>query len=44
MRRAMARNEYGAARSARPALAGAIANAAFVIEKAIHLHGGMGFT
>jgi len=44
VRRAMARNEYGAARSARPALAGAISNAAFVIEKAIHLHGGMGFT
>ncbi|MCY0854114.1 acyl-CoA dehydrogenase family protein [Cupriavidus sp. D39] len=44
VRRAMARNEYGAARSARPALAGAIGNAAFVIEKAIHLHGGMGFT
>ncbi|MFS8978610.1 acyl-CoA/acyl-ACP dehydrogenase [Cupriavidus necator] len=42
--RAMARNEYGAARSARPALAGAIGNAVFVIEKAIHLHGGMGFT
>ncbi len=42
--RALARNEYGEARSARPALAGAIANAAFVIEKAIHLHGGMGFT
>ncbi|MCY0853136.1 acyl-CoA dehydrogenase family protein [Cupriavidus sp. D39] len=44
VRRAMARNEFGQARSARPALAGAITNAAFVIEKAIHLHGGMGFT
>ena len=31
-------------RDTQPALAGALANAAFVIEKAIHLHGGMGFT
>lgn len=44
IRRAMTSDEFGAARCARPALAGAIANAAFVIEKAIHLHGGMGFT
>lgn len=44
IRRAMHADEYGAPRDTRPALAGAIANAAFVIEKAIHLHGGMGFT
>ncbi len=44
VRRAMTCNEYGQPRRARPALAGAIANAAFVIEKAIHLHGGMGFS
>ena len=43
-RRVLAANEFGAARDARPALAGAIGNAAFVMEKAIHLHGGMGFT
>lgn len=42
--RAMGRNEFDEARDARPALAGAIANAAFVLEKSIHLHGGMGFT
>lgn len=44
IRRAMHADEYGAPRDTRPALTGAIANAAFVIEKAIHLHGGMGFT
>lgn len=44
IRRAMRPDEFGAPRDTRPALAGAIANAAFVIEKAIHLHGGMGFT
>ncbi|MGE6916773.1 acyl-CoA dehydrogenase family protein [Achromobacter kerstersii] len=44
IRRAMNADEFGAPRDTRPALAGAIANAAFVIEKAIHLHGGMGFT
>ncbi|WP_235489124.1 acyl-CoA dehydrogenase family protein [Achromobacter sp. DMS1] len=44
IRRAIRPDEYGAPRDPRPALAGAIANAAFVIEKAIHLHGGMGFT
>ncbi len=43
-RRALAADEYGLGRDARPMLAGAIANAAFVLEKAIHLHGGMGFT
>ena len=44
IQRVLESNEYGQARSARPALAGALTNAAFVIEKAIHLHGGMGFT
>ena len=44
IRRAMHTDEFGAPRDTRPALTGAIANAAFVIEKAIHLHGGMGFT
>lgn len=44
IRRATQADEYGAPRETRPALAGALANAAFVIEKAIHLHGGMGFT
>ncbi len=43
-RRVLATDEYGAARDARPTLAGAVAAAAFVLEKAIHLHGGMGFT
>jgi len=42
--RAMTRDEFGAMRDARPVLAGAIQNAVFVTEKAIHLHGGMGFT
>lgn len=44
IRRATQADEYDAPRDTRPALAGALANAAFVIEKAIHLHGGMGFT
>ncbi|MDG9967097.1 acyl-CoA/acyl-ACP dehydrogenase [Achromobacter mucicolens] len=44
IRRAAHADEYGAPRDTQPALAGALANAAFVIEKAIHLHGGMGFT
>lgn len=44
IRRAMNTDEFGAPRDTRPALASAVANAAFVIEKSIHLHGGMGFT
>lgn len=44
IRRALLTDEYETPRDVRPALAGALANAAFVIEKAIHLHGGMGFT
>lgn len=42
--RALSVNEFGQPRSARAVLAGSLHNAAFVIEKAIHLHGGMGFT
>jgi alkylation response protein AidB-like acyl-CoA dehydrogenase len=37
-------DEFGSVRSAQPVLATALANAAFVLEKCIHLHGGMGFT
>jgi alkylation response protein AidB-like acyl-CoA dehydrogenase len=37
-------DEFGSARDTQPVLAGALANAAFVLEKSIHLHGGMGFT
>lgn len=44
LRRVMHRNEFGQARSVAPVFAGAIANAVFIVEKAIHLHGGMGFT
>ncbi|WP_028209206.1 acyl-CoA dehydrogenase family protein [Paraburkholderia nodosa] len=44
IRRSIATDEYETARDVRSALAGTLANAAFVIEKAIHLHGGMGFT
>ncbi|MET0508671.1 MAG: acyl-CoA dehydrogenase [Burkholderiaceae bacterium] len=44
VRRLLATDELGAARDTRPTLSLAIGNAAFVLEKAIHLHGGMGFT
>ena len=44
IRRVLARDEYERVRNARPVLANALANAAFVLEKSIHLHGGMGFT
>jgi alkylation response protein AidB-like acyl-CoA dehydrogenase len=37
-------DEYDRVRDTRPVLANALANAAFVLEKSIHLHGGMGFT
>lgn len=37
-------DEYDRVRDVRPVLANALANAAFVLEKSIHLHGGMGFT
>jgi alkylation response protein AidB-like acyl-CoA dehydrogenase len=43
-RRVLARDEYGNGRDPRPSFAGAISNATFVLEKAMHLHGGMGFT
>ena len=42
--RVLVNNEFGEPRAARATLVGALRNAAFVIEKAIHLHGGMGFT
>lgn len=42
--RVLTTDEYGSLRNTRPVLAGALANAAFVLEKSIHLHGGMGFT
>ncbi len=42
--RALAVDEYGQRRRTGTVLAGALANAAFVLEKSIHLHGGMGFT
>ncbi|MDQ2185253.1 acyl-CoA dehydrogenase family protein [Alcaligenaceae bacterium A4P071] len=44
IRRALYDDELGSSRDPRPALTGALTNAAFVIEKSIHLHGGMGFT
>ncbi|MET1116340.1 MAG: acyl-CoA dehydrogenase family protein [Comamonas sp.] len=37
-------DEYASVRRTQPVLANSLANAAFVLEKAIHLHGGMGFT
>ncbi|WP_137917398.1 acyl-CoA dehydrogenase family protein [Hydrogenophaga sp. 2FB] len=42
--RVLSTDEYGSVRRTRPVLANTLANAAFVLEKAIHLHGGMGFT
>lgn len=42
--RALRKNEFSEVRSIGPAFSGAIVNAVFIIEKAIHLHGGMGFT
>lgn len=44
IQRVLSADEYGSVRSAQPVLANALANAAFVLEKSIHLHGGMGFT
>lgn len=44
LRRALLTDEYGQPRSAGGAFAGAVANATFVVEKAIQLHGGIGFT
>ena len=42
--RALRVDELGQARSGDSALAAALGNASFVLEKATHLHGGMGFT
>ena len=42
--RVLSSDEYGNARHARPVLATTLSSAAFVLEKSIHLHGGMGFT
>ncbi|WP_252105901.1 MULTISPECIES: acyl-CoA dehydrogenase family protein [unclassified Halomonas] len=42
--RAVETDEFDATRSYKTAWAGALTNALFVIEKAIHLNGGMGFT
>lgn len=42
--RVLRTDEDGRVRDTRPVLANAIGNAAFVLEKSIHLHGGMGFT
>jgi len=42
--RLLAKDEYGRTRATGPVLANALGNAAFVLEKSIHLHGGMGFT
>jgi len=44
LQRALHNNEFGNARPADTAFSGAIGNAVYIIEKAIHLHGGMGFT
>jgi alkylation response protein AidB-like acyl-CoA dehydrogenase len=42
--RVLATDEYERVRDPRPVLANTLSNAAFVLEKSIHLHGGMGFT
>lgn len=44
LQRALRNNEFSHVRSAETAFSGAISNTVFIIEKAIHLHGGMGFT
>jgi hypothetical protein len=44
IQRVLSTDEFGTVRATRPVLANALANAAFVLEKSIHLHGGMGFT
>jgi alkylation response protein AidB-like acyl-CoA dehydrogenase len=44
IRRALKTDDWGARRATTPALALNLQYASFVIEKAIHLHGGMGFT
>ncbi len=44
IQRLLATDEYDSVRRTQPVLANALVNAAFVLEKSIHLHGGMGFT
>jgi alkylation response protein AidB-like acyl-CoA dehydrogenase len=44
IQRVLSADEYGNVRATQPVLANALVNAAFVLEKSIHLHGGMGFT
>ncbi|MGK6306649.1 acyl-CoA dehydrogenase family protein [Variovorax sp. DT-64] len=44
IQRVLGADEYGSVRGTQPVLANALASAAFVLEKSIHLHGGMGFT
>lgn len=44
IQRVLSIDEYGSVRRTQPVLANALASAAFVLEKSIHLHGGMGFT
>jgi len=44
IQRVLRTDEYDRVRSTGPVLSNALANAAFVLEKSIHLHGGMGFT
>jgi alkylation response protein AidB-like acyl-CoA dehydrogenase len=42
--RCLVTDEFGAPRDAQAAFAGAVGTAIHVLERAIHLHGGMGFT
>ena len=42
--RLLQNDEYDAVRDAQPVLVNALSSSAFVLEKAIQLHGGMGFT
>ena len=44
IQRVLGNDEYGSVRATQPVLANALVSAAFVLEKSIHLHGGMGFT
>ena len=44
IQRVLRADEYGNARRTEAVLANSLASAAFVLEKSIHLHGGMGFT
>ncbi|MBB3178279.1 acyl-CoA dehydrogenase family protein [Variovorax sp. Sphag1AA] len=44
IQRVLHTDEYGHVRATGPVLSNALTNAAFVLEKSIHLHGGMGFT